>query len=251
MSLLAQHRPRGIAEILDASIQFYRAHVGVLLVISIAVIFPPALIGAFAPLELRTIISRVGNIFVPVAQGAIALVVAAVLADGTQIGAAEAFRRLGKRSGEMVGVQIMSGIIIILGLILLVVPGIIAIVWTAVAGPVVAIEGVGSSAALSRSRVLARGLGKHVFGTLVLSWVIAFTVLFGLSFVVGLLSGVVGLGTEAIDFISEMLFAPILPLLSIPVVFLYYDLRVRSEGADIEAMVADLPGAVPVPESHG
>jgi tetrahydromethanopterin S-methyltransferase subunit G len=245
VNLLAQHRPRGAAEILDASAQFYRTHIGVLLVISIAVVLPPAILRAFVSPEIGNVISLAANLLVPVAQGAIICLVAAALEEGHEMTAGEAYRRLGNRAGAMIGVQIMSGFLIILGLILLVVPGFIAIAWTAVAGPVVAIEGVNGSAAISRSRTLSRGHMKHVLGTLILSWVIVFALLFGASFVVGGLAGAIGLGSRALDFIAELLFAPLLPLLSIPAALLYYDLRIRNEGADIEAMVDALPAALP------
>ena len=243
MSLLANHRPRGAAEILDASAGIYRAHIGVLLVISIAVVLPPAILRAFLPTDLGNVISLAGNLLVPLAQGAIILLVSAALEEGKAISAGEAYRRLGKHGGGIIGVQIMTGILVILGLILLIVPGIIAIAWTAVAGPVVVLEGISSGHALTRSRALARGQVKHVLGTLLLAWVIVLALIVGISFALGLLGAVVGLGAMATQFLTELLFAPMLPLLSIPVALLYYDLRIRNEGADIDAMVAGLPAA--------
>lgn len=248
MSLLAHYRPSGAGEILDVSARFYRAHGGVILGITTAVILPPAIVGAFVPTAITPVITLIGNLLLPVAQGAIALVVAAALEEGTNLSAREAFRRLGKHAGEVVGVSILSGLLIVIGLILLVIPGVLAIAWTAVSGPIVAIEHIAGSAALKRSRALARGRTGHVLGTVALSWVIAIALLFGASFAMGLLAGTAGLGSRTSDLIGELLFIPVFPLFAIPVTFLYYDLRVRNEGADIDAMVADLPPApVPVP----
>lgn len=244
MSLIAQHRPRSASEILDASAQFYRAHLGVLLVIATAVILPPAILRTMAPAGLGPFVSLVGNLLIPVGQGAMILLVKAVLEEGQEISAGEAYRRLGDRTGEMVGAQMMSGILVILGLIVLVIPGILAFAWTSVVGPVVAIERARGSAALGRSRELTRGLTKHVLGTILLAWILMFILIIGASFSLGLLGGVIGLGESATEFISELLFVPLLPLITIPVAFLYYDLRIRNEGADIDAMVAELPAVV-------
>jgi hypothetical protein len=45
--------------------------------------------------------------------------------------------------------------------------------------------------------------------------------------------------------ISELLLVPLAPVIGIAVTLLYYDLRVRSEGADVGAMIATLPVTQP------
>jgi hypothetical protein len=61
------------------------------------------------------------------------------------------------RYGQLVAVDVIYGVAVALGLILLVAPGIAAFIWLALAAPVVEIEGGGVRRALARSVWLVRG----------------------------------------------------------------------------------------------
>jgi hypothetical protein len=72
--------------------------------------------------------------------------------------------------------SILAGIAIVVGLFLVIVPGLILItIWAAII-PVIVIERSDPLAAFGRSRDLVRGHGWHVFGTLVLAWIILIVV---------------------------------------------------------------------------
>ncbi len=131
----------------------------------------------------------------------------------------------------------------VVGIVLLVVPGVIALAWTAVCIPVVMIEQLGYSKAISRSRALARGRLKYVLGTLLLSWGLALLLMIG----VGALAGLLGSDVRIISFLSETLFAVVIPVPAIAMTFLYYNLRVQTEGADLDAMISELPTPAPTP----
>jgi hypothetical protein len=73
---------------------------------------------------------------------------------------------------SVIGASILAGIAIIIGLILVIVPGLYLITIWAVIIPVIVIERAGVFASFGRSRELVRGRGWHVFATLVLLWVI-------------------------------------------------------------------------------
>lgn len=240
MSLLSEYRPRSATEILDASFQLYRAHAPALLVIAAIVFVPPAVLAGIAPAGAGRLIELAGNLLIPVAQGATAVLVAAAF-EGRSIDAGEAFGALRGRIGTLMVLQVAAGILMMLGLILLIVPGILVIIWTAVSQPVAAIEGAPMNEALKRSRELARGHAMHVLGTLALMIVLLFALLIGGGLVVGIAAGIVGLGDAAIDFVAGMLIVPLYPLLAVATSLLYFDLRVRREGADLEAMAAALP----------
>ena len=70
------------------------------------------------------------------------------------------------------GASILAGIAITIGLLLLIVPGLFLITIWAVIVPVIVIERSGALASFGRSRELVRGHGWHVFGTLVLVYII-------------------------------------------------------------------------------
>jgi len=69
--------------------------------------------------------------------------------------------------GQLILVGIIAGIGILIGFILIIVPGLILITIWAVAAPVVVLERIGAFSALGRSRELVRGNGWQVFGVIV------------------------------------------------------------------------------------
>ena len=74
------------------------------------------------------------------------------------------------------GASILAGLAITIGLLLIIVPGLILITIWAVIVPVIVIERSGVLASFGRSRQLVRGRGWHVFGTLVLVYIIMLVV---------------------------------------------------------------------------
>ena len=240
MPLLATFRPRSATEILDATVQLYRQHAATLLAITTIVVLPPAVLVALAPSELGQLLDRASNLLLPISQGAIAVVIAGALHDET-VRTGEAFERLRGRIGSLIGVQFAAGLLIGLGLLLLIVPGLIAAAWTAVAQPVVAIEQATGGEALGRSRALARGHFGHIIVTMVLAFVIVLIAYMSGALAIGILAELLGLGDRAGQFLAQLLFIPFYPVLAVATTLLYYDLRVRNEGADLEAMAAGLP----------
>lgn len=59
--------------------------------------------------------------------------------------------------GRLIAVDLLFGLGIAVGLVLLVVPGVVAFTWFALAGPLVELDGVGVRAAFAGSRRLVRG----------------------------------------------------------------------------------------------
>lgn len=243
MSQLAHTHPRGATEIVDAAFQFYRARLGDLLVLCALLLVPAALLAAITPSPVSYVFQFVQNLMFLVCQGAIAVMVAAALEQDRALSAGDTLRGLGNRSGSVVAVSIMAGILIMLGFLLLVIPGIVVAVWTAVAVPVAAIEGRRNSDALGRSRELVRGQFWHVFGTSALAWVIVMLIVMGLAFTSGLLLAMVGVPDKLRELVGALLIVPLFPLAGVTTAFLYFDLRVRNEGADVEALARDLASA--------
>jgi len=81
----------------------------------------------------------------------------------------------------------------------------------------------------------------HVLGTASLSTLIFFAIFIGTGLMIGIVGGMIGLPARLIGSISRIVVVPLFPLFSIAVTLLYYDLRVRSEGADVAAMIDALP----------
>jgi hypothetical protein len=120
--------------------------------------------------------------------------------------------------------SILAGIAITIGLFLVIVPGLWLITIWAVIVPVIVIERSGALHSFGRSRQLVRGHGWHVFGTLVLVFVIMIVanIVLGLIFLALPLVWRSGLST----IISGTLVAPFIAL---AVTLIYY--RLAGAGA--------------------
>jgi hypothetical protein len=73
------------------------------------------------------------------------------------IGVGPAFRRAGRIIFPLIGTWILTYLVIVLGLVLLIIPGIIFALWFSLISRVVVIEGVSGTTAMSRSKTLMKG----------------------------------------------------------------------------------------------
>jgi hypothetical protein len=125
----------------------------------------------------------------------------------------------------LLGVIVSTWLLTMLGLVLLVVPGVVVGVLLAVSVPALVVEGRGARAALSRSRDLVAGQWWHTFGMLLLTWL-----LLGLS--VNLIDNAVGgfgHGWVAETAAQALAIALVTPFAALVGVLLYLDLRARKE----------------------
>ena len=107
----------------------------------------------------------------------------------------------------------------------------------------VLLEHFGPGSALSRSWRLSRNCVWHIFFSLGLAWL--------LYFVIVLIASTIGamlLSASFTGILSAVLIIPIYPLLAVVSTLLYYDLRIRKEGFDLEMMSRDIgSAAAPLP----
>ena len=115
--------------------------------------------------------------------------------------------------------SLLAGIAIFIGFVLLIVPGLILITIWAVIIPVIVIERSGVMAAFGRSRELVKGRAWHVFGTLVLTWIILFVVDIILGLIFAFVPYAIRDGLASV--ISGTLVAPFIALV---VTLMYYRL---------------------------
>lgn len=125
--------------------------------------------------------------------------------------------RVSPRIAALVGTSLLAAVGILLGMLLLIIPGLVLMTWWAVIAPVVMLEQRSGSGALSRSRDLVRGNGWTVFGLLVVVNVI---VGIASSIIGAIVGGLLGgsdelLGKAGSQFVSGTLTAPIVALLAI------------------------------------
>jgi hypothetical protein len=156
---------------------------------------------------------------------------------GEDLSAWASYARALPRLPRLLGTQMLAGLIIGLGLMLLVVPGIYFYLWFFVVVPVVVIEGLGGTKALGRSRELMRD-------NIVKGFLLGL-VLFILSWIIQKLFEYVGdmipwPHPMAKNVLGVLLNALMLPIWTAATVLLYYDLRIRKEAFDLQQLAETL-----------
>ena len=143
-----------------------------------------------------------------------------------------------------------------IGFVLLVLPGLamvcvgvyFAVRWSLSVAAMMA-EDIGPINGMRRSWNLVSGMWWRSFGILVVAFVLQFIISLALGFLFGLivgvaLSGDLGLAVSSVG--STLLSALVSPIATIAVVLLYFDLRVRKEGLDLDQLARQTsPGPAP------
>jgi hypothetical protein len=271
-----QLRPLSIGEMLDAGFKLFRQRFGTLMVCVLAPVVPLSIVStiivgsvddtAFDVNATATSSDSadVANLIDNLLSGAAAAIAIAacfkVISSaylGERTGAGPSLRYGLSRLGPLIVAYLAMSIGIGLGLVALVIPGIfLAIKWS-MTFPAIVAERAGPFEAMGRSWELTRGHWWRTFGTLLvvllISFVLAFAILVGL-----------GAAVASSDSISELAFAVLItvvtiivlavlyPLTAAIVTALYYDLRVRNEGFDLQLLArgvgADAAGFESAPE---
>jgi hypothetical protein len=211
-----------LSGVLGEAWQMYKAHAKHLLAIAFVIYLAAAVIAA-----LLALVGAVGAVL-----GFVVEIIAAFLLQATLVKAVQDVRdgRVDLSIGETVSAatryiwsvfaaSFLAGIAIAIGLALLIVPGLYLITIWAVIVPVIVLEGAGVFASFGRSYHLVRGRGWHVFGTLVLLFVILLVVQLILGLIFAALPYVWRSGLSSI--ISGTLIAP---FVAVVVTLVYYRL---------------------------
>jgi len=217
-----------LSGVLEEAWKMYRAHAAHLLTIAFVIYLAAAIIAG-----LLGLIGVFGFFLASIVEFVAAFLLQAALVKAVQDvrdGRADlSFGQTVSAATPYIGpvaiASILAGIAITIGLILIIAPGLFLITIWAVIVPVIVIERSGALASFGRSRQLVRGHGWHVFGTLVLVFVILIVVdlVLGLIFLALPLLLRNGLSTV----ISGTLIAPFIALV---VTLIYYRLSGASDG---------------------
>lgn len=266
-----QLRPLRVGEILDVAITIYRRNAKTLLTLVLVVVGPvevlSALIQASAlPDDQLITETQPGTLEVEddfwvgvAALGAAGLLsfLGATIATGACFKAiadgylgerAEWRPALGfaaRRLHSILWVTFLGGLLAVLGLVLLIVPGVYLYVAFAVAVPVLLTEGVKGRKALGRSRRLVKGRWWGTFGVVVLGAILVGIVeaaLVGLAAVFTTIDTAdPTLGSFLVNTGATVLASLIAtPFAAAFVVVLYFDLRVRKEAFDLQLLAQQI-----------
>jgi hypothetical protein len=290
----AQLRPLGLGEILDAGIKVYRNKFATMLKAVAVVVVPVQVLNVLIQLSLpdsattttgtgTTATTSDGSGWAGIAALLLILVISVVsstLAEAaclkavsdTYLGTDTDWRgslRFGfQRLGSLLWLTLIHGVLLLLAFAACIVPGIWLYAAWSVAVPALLIEDKRGLKALSRSFNLVRGRWWPTAGTLLLANLLATAVAFGF----GILALPLVFAGDGNDFVVDLangILGGIASVLTIPFVaaviaVIYFDLRVRKEGFDLQLMAqrigapiggtaspAPMPWTTPTPGAGG
>jgi uncharacterized membrane protein len=156
---------------------------------------------------------------------------------GHAITANTALARAAGVIGRVITVSILTAISVAAGLLVLIVPGLIIMAGLALATVTLVLEpGTGPIAAMNRSWELTQGSRWKVFITVFVAWLFLLvpTIVVGVVAAVGTAAGIWSPLVSTV--LSGVLQIFAYPFLYVVITVLYYDMRVRKEGFDLELL---------------
>ena len=246
-------RPLSLGEILDRTFSIYRRHFVLFAGISLAPrivlialtqvqvwIYPQSTVPGTAPF----VVFSLGILLATLAaylfsQGGTTLAIAEIYL-GRPATISGSLRAAGGHLGFLFGAIVLNGLVVGLGFVLLVVPGIFLLCRLFVCIPVVLIEERSPSESLSRSFHLSKGFFWRI---LAMYFFVALTMIVLISIPYGILANVfkdpayVLALTSIYQLAVQILSSVLQPILLIAVTIYYFDLRVRKEAFDLQFML--------------
>ena len=232
-------RIRSASEIVDAAFKLYARNLGQYILVT-GVAYSPSLIGTllFRPDQTDSVGSAIGYLVT-----ALISIIAMVLMTGTvtalgsraYLGEPLDVAASARQAVRRVPALLLSGFLTIFLWIL----GFLCFVYVAsrffATTAVIVLENKGAVASFGRSSQLTKGRMWHVLGTLLLVYAIY---LFG-SFAVSAVSIATG-SFLVLTLVSTLYTIVAFPIVALASMVLYYDMRIRAEGFDLERLAQDL-----------
>jgi hypothetical protein len=256
---LTAFRPRSASELVDAAFQLLRQdYVKFLTIMGIA--YVPYLL---AMMLLQRAIgvspddaSVAGALFAIVSFFASALwltvVTAAIVVaasdayTGREVDVGRALRGVLPRVWGVLAVAFLRTLVASIGFLFFIIPGFYFYARYVAAPAALIVERRGALSAMGRSSDLTRDEKWRIFKTLVLAWIIFF-----LLYMLFAVAGQMAAEAVGVPMLTDLAIAVatilIYPLTSIVETLIYYDLRIRKEGYDIELMAREIGGPAEQP----
>jgi hypothetical protein len=187
--------------------------------------------GAALLLALITVVvSLVGTFWL---QGALVYAVDDVRDGRIDSTVSQVFERVRPYLGTLIGAGLLAGLGIVIGLILIVIPGLVLVTWWCLIVPVIVLEGKSIGESFGASRELVRGHGWTVFGIIIITWIVS-------AIASGLIQAIFsGLNNFFRIWIGGSIASAIVgPFLAIALTLMYFKLRELRAGDAPEAAVS-------------
>ena len=283
-------RPKSAIEIVDTAFSIWRQNIGQMTIIGIAATVPviaaialglgsmmpgfgrsldEAKIASMLPMMLLVIVLVV--LWVAVVDGAMTLA-AGDAYHGRHVSAADSLRAAVSKGGTLV----LSNLLRMILLMVVATVGAIAVGVSAAASGGLAVllgivvfvgvmlffarmfattnavvfENSSATESVSRSMTLSKDSAWRIFGVIVLVYVVLMVAQFAIGMAVQLVVSFMLRSPVIASLIGNVIGALLYPFLSIALMVLYFDQRIRKEGYDLDVMSSGLPSdPVPVPPS--
>lgn len=228
-----------VGNVISEMFSIYGAHAAVLLGSALVIFVVVGLIQGLLAAAGGLLLSLIGSIIYLVAvtlySGMVVRLVEDVRDGRRDLSVGEMLRSITPVLGSLIGNGILKAIAVVIGLVLLIVPGLILLTIWAVTGPAIVVERKGAIDAFGRSRELVRGEGFSVFAVLVVTLLIVI----GVNIVVGVLGAATGdAGAVIFSIIGSVITAPVFSLVA---AIMFFDLGGAGSPATAPAAAAEPP----------
>lgn len=245
-------RPLSLGEALDASLAFYRQLFVQLLGVSLAAQAIPLAYSAYLDAQtggaaggvvLHPVLFLV-SLLIGILAGSIGTAASTLIVSESYLGRSlttgRALRRAMQFLGRLIALSVAMGLLVGVGFLLLVVPGFVMFSGLILSSPALVLENQPSAgAAMRRSWILSRGFRGKLLG----AYLVAFLILMIPPIAITVLAAMFGLSgatasaqSTVVRIVASALQVLVYPILYVITTVLYYDMRVRKEGFDIEML---------------
>ncbi len=213
------------------------------LLIYIGFAFSGVLIQEFAAVGSLLILAALGIHFLlyGLSGGAVTIAVSKRYL-GERITVGKAYRAAFKKLGSILRARFTAGILIFLGFLLLIVPGIMLAISFCLITPVIMLEGLPAVESRDRSRTLVKGFRWQTLGLFLIYYAISQAVTYAVGFFTRSLVGSFQAPANIYFYVYHFINAAVVilhsPFRAILFVLIYYNQRIRKEGFDL-AMLAE------------
>jgi hypothetical protein len=269
----ADLRPMSLGEVLDRTFKIYRNHFwlfagitalpsGAMLIIHVANSAwaasraharVPGQMPVISPMDVLTVwlvamaFALVYFVLLGYAQAASVFAVSDLYLGGIA-GLRQSYKRVGAKALRVVGIFLLLSVVLFVGFLLLIIPGIILGCRVALAVPVAMLENTNAFRSIERSIQLTKGHGMEIFVILLMVIVLNYVVTLLLQGPFVYLVLAAAKSHQALSFFTQVLmnFASFLseiliwPIVTIALSLMYYNLRVRKEAFDIQHQLSTM-----------
>ncbi len=184
----------------------------------------------------------VGTIFISIIVTALCTGLMIEIISKKYLGKTVTFKKYYKntlsRIVPLIIMALLAGLIIMLGYIVFVIPGIILMLGFALSGQVFIIEKKGIKDSLKRSWQLSKGKKSYIFWIMIIFSIVIMGIYYAVTFLLNTIFFPVSVNLEQVSaakiIVTHIISAVLEPFSTCGIILLYFNLRIQKEGFEIE-----------------